>query len=163
MTDHPPAGPPEPAPTVLFLCTGNYYRSRFAEALFNALAAESGMPWRAVSRGLAIERGVDNIGPMSQAALARLTELAVGAEGCNRMPLQAVEDDLRRACHVIALKEAEHSPLLCERFPGWEHRAEFWHIHDTDCGTVAEALAGIEREVRALVARLAADLRPAGA
>ena len=38
--------------TVLFLCTGNYYRSRFAEMLFNHLAAERGLQWRADSRGL---------------------------------------------------------------------------------------------------------------
>ena len=47
--------------TILFLCTGNYYRSRFAEVLFNSLADRMGMPWRASSRGLALERGVDNV------------------------------------------------------------------------------------------------------
>jgi protein-tyrosine-phosphatase len=38
--------------TVLFLCTGNYYRSRFAEALFNSVAGKMGLPCRASSRGL---------------------------------------------------------------------------------------------------------------
>ena len=53
------------AATLLFVCTGNYYRSRFAEHLFNALAAQAGLPWRAESRGLAIEFGAHNVGPMS--------------------------------------------------------------------------------------------------
>ena len=44
--------------TVLFLCTGNYYRSRYAEALFNSVAGKMSLPWRASSRGLALERGV---------------------------------------------------------------------------------------------------------
>ena len=44
--------------TVLFLCTGNYYRGRFAEVLFNSVAGKMGLPWRATSRGLALERGV---------------------------------------------------------------------------------------------------------
>jgi protein-tyrosine phosphatase len=40
--------------TVLFLCTGNYYHSRFAEILFNSVASRMGLPWRASSRGLAL-------------------------------------------------------------------------------------------------------------
>ena len=35
---------------VLFLCTGNYYRSRFAEALFNSVARKMNLPWKASSR-----------------------------------------------------------------------------------------------------------------
>ena len=37
---------------VLFLCTGNYYRSRFAEILFNSVAGRMGLPWKAMSKGL---------------------------------------------------------------------------------------------------------------
>jgi len=35
--------------TVLFLCTGNYYRSRYAKILFNSKAEEMGLDWNAVS------------------------------------------------------------------------------------------------------------------
>ncbi|MBN2191381.1 MAG: hypothetical protein JW751_01075 [Polyangiaceae bacterium] len=38
---------------VLFLCTGNYYRSRFAEAVFSHGASQRAVGWRALSRGLA--------------------------------------------------------------------------------------------------------------
>lgn len=142
---------------VLFLCTGNYYRSRFAEALFNALAVRAGLPWRAESRGVAIEFGVHNVGPMSSSALRRLHALGIPTPGHLRMPLQLAEADLRGADLIVAVKEAEHRPLLRERFPGWAERVAFWHIHDIDCGTVEEALAGIEREVHELVARLRTD------
>ncbi len=140
--------------TVLFLCTGNYYRSRFAEALFDAVAAGRGLDWRAESRGLAIERGVGNVGPMAAVVVARLRELGILNGQKLRLPLQAREEDFARAAHVVALKEAEHRPLMEERFPGWAQRVEYWHIHDADCGTVAEALAGIEREVHHLADRL---------
>jgi protein-tyrosine phosphatase len=40
--------------TVLFLCTANYYRSRFAEFYFNSIAAAAGLPWQAESRGLSL-------------------------------------------------------------------------------------------------------------
>ena len=43
---------------VLFLCTGNYYCSRFAEILFDSVAGKMGLHWKASSRGLALERGV---------------------------------------------------------------------------------------------------------
>ena len=31
--------------TVVFVCTGNYYRSRFCEYLFDALAKKAGLCW----------------------------------------------------------------------------------------------------------------------
>jgi low molecular weight protein-tyrosine phosphatase len=147
--------------TVLFLCTGNYYRSRYAEALFNAAAARRGLPWRAESRGLALERGVTNFGPLSADVFDRLHERGLLGEDRLRHPLPLSSHDLRRAALVIALKEAEHRPLLRERFPGWAHRVEFWHVHDLDCCGVEEALEAIDREVEALIERLAGE-QPAG-
>jgi hypothetical protein len=58
-------------------------------------------------------------------------------------------DDLERADRVVALKEAEHLPLLRERFPAWAEKVEFWHVDDAP-----EVLALIEEEVMGLVARL---------
>src|SRR5256885_17038856 len=60
---------PRSLKTVLFLCTGNYYRSRFAEILFNSVAGKMGLPWQAASRGLALEPGVNNVGPMAGGAV----------------------------------------------------------------------------------------------
>jgi protein-tyrosine phosphatase len=135
--------------TVLFLCTGNYYRSRFAECLFNATAARLGFSWRAGSRGLALERGVHNVGPMDASAVRALQALGITGESCTRLPAQAVAGDFEEADLVIALKEAEHRPLLQERFPAWAERVEYWHIEDAD-----GVLPRIEHEVRELIARL---------
>ena len=55
---------------LLFLCTGNYYRSRFVELLFNHQATRAALSWRAESRGIALDLGVNNRGPISLAALA---------------------------------------------------------------------------------------------
>jgi protein-tyrosine phosphatase len=144
------------ARTVLFLCTGNFYRSRFAEVLFNAVAAGAGLAWRADSRGLALERGWANVGPMSRSAVERLASLGVQSDACLRFPLPAAEDDLRGADLVVALKEAEHRPLLERKHPSWADRVEYWHVHDVDGAPVHQALAALEHEVRALAARLAA-------
>src|SRR5437764_4729434 len=63
----------------LFLCTGNYYRSRFAEVLFNSVAGKFGLSWRASSRGLALERGINNVGPMAASAITALETLGIHA------------------------------------------------------------------------------------
>jgi protein-tyrosine phosphatase len=136
--------------TVLFLCTGNYYRSRVAEVLFNSVAAKMGLPWRASSRGLALERGVGNVGPMAVSAVEALEAMGVRvAEAVTRLPAQVTTDDLEGASLIVGLKHAEHLPLLQERFPAWAGRVEFWHVED------APGVIGlIEQEVLSLVARI---------
>src|SRR5947209_7832856 len=135
---------------VLFLCTGNYFRSRFAEVLFNSVAGKMGLPWRASSRGLALERGVDNVGPMAGSAIKALEAMGVCAgEDCARPPAQVTAEDLGRADRVVALKRDEHLPLLQERFPAWADKVEFWHVDDAP-----EVLGLIERDVMGLVARI---------
>jgi translation initiation factor 1 len=136
--------------TVLFLCTGNYYRSRFAEVLFNSVAGKMGLTWQASSRGLALERGVNNVGPMAVSAVTALEAMGVRATGAvNRLPAQVTSDDIERAALIVALKHAEHLPLLQERFPAWVEKVEFWHVDDAP-----EVLGLIEQEVMGLVARI---------
>jgi protein-tyrosine phosphatase len=65
-------------------------------------------------------------------------------------------DDLHRADLIVAVKEAEHRPLLRTRFPAWEARVEYWHVHDLDCATPQDSLPGLERQVLALAERLRA-------
>jgi len=136
--------------TVLFLCTGNYYRSRFAEILFNSVAGKMGLPWQASSRGLALERGVNNVGPMAASAMMALKALGIRADDAvARFPVQVTTDELEGVDRVVALKHTEHLPLLQERFPAWTEKVEFWHVDDAP-----EALTLIEQEIMGLVARI---------
>jgi protein-tyrosine phosphatase len=136
--------------TVLFLCTENYYRSRFAEVLFNSVADKMGLPWRASSRGLALERGINNVGPMAVLAFKTLEAMSVCAgDDCACPPAQVMVEDLEAADRIVALKQDEHLPLLQERFPAWAEKVEFWHVDDTP-----EVLGLIEQEVMGLVARI---------
>jgi len=142
-------------PEVLFLCTGNYYRSRFAELLFNDLAGEAGLRWRAASRGVAIELGHNNLGPVSPWAAGSLAARGRYLPQPARRPRQLTAAELAAASRVVALNEAEHRRFLAERFPGWEERVEYWHIDDLDVASATDALAQLEARVRALVAELA--------
>ncbi len=138
---------------VLFLCTGNYYRSRFAELLFNHLACETGLNWEADSRGLAAEQ-LWNAGPILPSALEVLIAHGVRVDRPPRFPIQVQPQDLERADLVIALDEEEHRQYLAADFPGWEERVEYWHVQDLGFIPAQLALPAIEQEVRALVQHL---------
>jgi low molecular weight protein-tyrosine phosphatase len=138
---------------ILFLCTGNYYRSRFAELFFNWQAQQRGLAWQAESRGLAIDGY--NYGPISRHTLATLSAHGIPTDD-PRFPLPLTEADLTDADMVVAVKEAEHRPLVEMNFPKWRDRIEYWHVHDLDCAPPDEAIPHLEREVERLLDRLAA-------
>ena len=138
--------------TILFLCTGNYYRSRFAEVFFNWHAVQQNMPWRAFSRGLAINPR--NLGHMSVYTIDRLDGMKIPLEEYRRDPKDLAVPDLELADHIVAVKATEHRPLISDRFPEWLNRIEFWDIHDIDCSTPDQALPHLENELRKLMGRL---------
>ena len=141
---------------LLFLCTGNYYRSRFAEIVFNKLAGEASLDWTAFSRAVAIERGAHcNVGPISPHTREACRVRGIAIAEPIPFPSQASDADFSAADRVIALKEAEHKPYLEQRFAAVAHRVEYWHIHDLDRAAPAEACEQIERQVRQLIAELA--------
>jgi protein-tyrosine phosphatase len=142
---------------LLFLCTANYYRSRFAEILFNTLAAQRRLDWVGDSRGIATGVGSGNVGPISEHAINGLQSRGISVEQDFRFPLQLEEQDLRQADLIIALDEQEHRPYMQQRFPDWADRIEYWHVHDLYTCSADEALPIAEREVRALVERLSHD------
>lgn len=139
--------------TVLFMCSGNFYRSRFAEHYFNHLAPQRGVAWRAISRGFRLHP--NNIGPISPHAVTGLSARGIAIEDFHRSPIVATEADFQSAGLVIAVKEAEHRPMMRERFPHWTDRIEYWHIHDIDVSEPAAALEELEQHVLKLVERIA--------
>ena len=139
---------------VLFLCTGNYYRSRFAEMYFNARAAQMGIHWRAVSRGIATELGADLPGPVSPLVIERLAALGLSRAADLRTPLQLQEGDLAAADLVVALDGAEHPPFMRQRFAAWADRITYWDVPDAHLLKAEDALAKIAERVDALLQQL---------
>jgi protein-tyrosine phosphatase len=153
----PNSGSKQVMKRLLFLCTGNYYRSRYAELLFNAVASTVRLAWRADSRGLDLSAGKNNVGPLSTLVAERLKRRGFGLVAAPRMPQQVSANDFAAADLVIALKKAEHQPMIMAKFAEWVHRVEYWHVHDTDQAPPYEALSLIEREIERLLARLTLD------
>jgi len=138
--------------TVLFLCTGNYYRSRYAEILFNWKALQHALAWEADSRGL--DPNPLNAGPMSRHTMAALRNLGIPYDNHLRFPLTVTDADFGAAHHIVAIKEVEHRPIIERTFAQWLDRVEFWHVHDLDCCGPDEAIPHLDREVAALIERL---------
>jgi protein-tyrosine phosphatase len=137
---------------ILFLCTGNYYRSRYAEALFNHEALRRGLDWRAFSRGLAVHLAPPS--GLSPHTTRRLQERNIPFEHTGPDPVQVGAADFLRAVRIVALKGTEHRPWMARLHPAWMNRIEYWEISDLDAATPEMALAAIEAHVRALLAEL---------
>lgn len=136
---------------VLFICTGNYYRSRFAEAVFNHTAEAEGLNWRAFSRGMAIHYAP---GPISEHTEAALTHRGILRRHTAPDRVQIAEADLSGADLVVALKDAEHRPMIVQSFPHWEEKIVFWDVTDLPDEQPEIALPAIEVEVKRLIASL---------
>ena len=101
--------------TVLFVCTANVCRSPMAEAIFNALAEDRRLPYRARSSGLA---ALENE-PMASNARAALEE--VGVSVGHHRARQVNESMLREADLVLALSP-RHMAQLRERYGSLSHK-----------------------------------------
>lgn len=136
---------------VLFICTGNFYRSRHAEAFLNWEAARMGLRLRAFSRGLLTSMVAEEPTRLAPGTAARLAELGIPADLTAPRPVQLTDRDLERAHLTVALRRAEHRPLIASGHPGWEDRVEYWDVRDIDELGPDDALPAIERQVELLI------------
>ena len=138
------------AKTVLFVCSGNFYRSRFAEAVFNHRALQHGVAWRAESRGFSPHLATSDLAPEARQALElRNIPLAL----TRRKPARLLHQDLSRAHTVVCVNEIEHRPKLAKSHPEWVNRVLYWDIHDVDVEPSGTALPTLEQNVLDLFQR----------
>ena len=132
---------------ILFLCSGNYYRSRFAEELFNFRVRTIPREWIADSRGLNLN--VNNRGSIAESAVNRMKTL--GIKPVPKYPLAAITADFEKATRVIAMSQEEHYPLMRLIFPKYADRASYWDVEDTDKMSADIAFSRIELLISQLV------------
>ena len=133
---------------VLFICTGNFYRSRFAEAIFNHYAEQRRIPWTAFSRGLAVHLAEGDLSPFTSEAL-RSRKIELRHTGLSRIQLS--KTDLERSNRRVALDRFEHFSMMVNQFPGWENRIDYREVPDIPFTPAEETLPEIERRVIRLI------------
>ena len=140
--------------TILFLCTGNYYRSRMAEEMFNHFAEERGLTARAFSRGLSTSfENNGNVGSFSKFALRVLTRYGIAPRCADEFPQRVTADELRDSDVVVALYQRDHAPMLAEQFPEFSEKVIYWSVPDLDEMSADEAGELVLGEVRNLIQR----------
>jgi protein-tyrosine phosphatase len=141
-----------PKKEVLFVCTGNYYRSRFAEALFNQKAREAHLAWRAVSRGLQLVAWQHGISSVAQ---RELIKRGVPQELCKGAPKALTKEDLGKSDYIVLMDEAEHRPLLEKQFPARDDRKiHYWHIDEMGKMNPAKACQAMSKDIEELLRTL---------
>jgi len=139
---------------VLFVCTGNYYRSRFCEILFNTWAPDYGIKARAISRGLMTGLISVEMGGLSPHALRGLQAREILLDDRIRRPIQIQESDFMEAALVIAMDEKEHRPIMGQQFPHWADRIQYWQVADIADLEPELGIAALEQRVRTLLEQM---------
>lgn len=147
--------------TILFLCTGNYYHSRFAEQYFNNRSRQIGLDWLALSRGLAMACGINDAGAISPLAVQAMEKYGIFIPDPVRRPRSVCCDELLAADLIVAIGESEHRMLMRQRFPSWEHRVHYWQIDDLDGGQSSGATSMLAVQIDCLINELTAQTRRA--
>jgi protein-tyrosine phosphatase len=144
---------------VLFLCSGNYYRSRFCEELFNHHAAAARFGWQAISRALRAEPATLNPGPMSPFAVEYLRQRGIRPLNHLRLPLEVSDFDWHTSDVVVAMNDPEHRPMIEQTWPSQAETVRYWTVADVEELAPTPALHRLQRLVTSLLDELAAAQR----
>jgi len=140
---------------ILFLCSGNYYRSRFAEEYFNHLADKLGSVWRADSKGLYQDLSfLQNIGSISTFTIKELERRGLLCKNHNRGPISVSDDDFSKYDHYVAMDKDEHYPMIERLFPHMDAAIEYWDIKDIGFEDPLSACERIVRNIEILIEKL---------
>jgi protein-tyrosine phosphatase len=137
--------------TVLFICTGNYYRSRFAQAAFNEQSG--GKKWTAISRGLDAQKPRSK--PVSPLVVEELDRRHIDQSRVAGTPTQVSRGDLDAADVIVLLDGSEHQPMLHGLFPDFPAtKVRAWSVADAPKTAPPDAFAEIWKQTEALVKEL---------
>ena len=141
-----------------FVCSGNYYRSRLAEAYFNYISDLLKLNYTADSHGLAIhfaDELAKEHGEISPFSRKKLEEIGVPAKYYmrDRKPLTSYAIDSFDI--NIAMDKEEHTPMLEKQFP--ERKSKFKYLQIKDVfdwepdKTISETILQVEGIINQII------------
>jgi len=123
---------------ILFVCTGNSYRSPVAEALLKKFQGD-----------LEVESAGTQPAGMIAPNAKKFLERENALEKLKRMPEGIDQKNLEKYDLIVAMKQ-NHKNEILRRFPQMEGRIEIWNIDDPiylPCGSDEEVFEEIKRKV----------------
>ena len=113
---------------VLFVCTANIHRSRFAEEVFNHLAKKGDSVHQAFSAGLRV--GDYSFRTIYYPALDNLKKLKITPLRPNDHSIHIEEVDIHEYDRIICMDEGEHRPMVTGNANLDDDLFEYWNIID---------------------------------
>lgn len=118
---------------VTFVCTGNYYRSRFAESYFNYLCDILKLNFEADSYGLAIHYAdelAEEHGEISPYSKERMEQIGIPDHYFDRDRKSLTKDAIENSDIIIAMDKEEHTEMIMEQFPSYINQFNFFEVKD---------------------------------
>ena len=141
---------------ILFLCTGNYYRSRLAEELLRYNAKKADLEIECDSAGLGKIPNPSNPGPIGIAALEYLQKRGISSLSLARYPKQWTPSDIQTADIIVCMNEREHRVMFERQARPFLNHGQivFWRIPDVEEDPDLMGPGLIDGEVRGLLEKL---------
>jgi protein-tyrosine phosphatase len=119
---------------VLFLCTGNYYRSRLAEELLRYNARKVDLEIECDSAGLGNIPNPSNEGFIGVAVLQYLQTRGIRSSSLERYPKKWSLSDIQAADIIVCMNEREHRVMFESQIRSFsDHRQiVYWHVPDVE-------------------------------
>jgi protein-tyrosine phosphatase len=115
--------------SILFICTGNWYRSRFAESYLKSKGYK-----HVLSRGVNVnnnkKRKYREIHKQSSLVKNKLKELGLEKYINNKTPKQLTENDMLKSNKIILINKKEHYSYIIKKYPKYKNKLIVWNIRD---------------------------------
>ena len=137
---------------ILFVCTGNIFRSRFAEEVFNHLCKINGVDATAFSAGLQVGRYKQR--KIYWPAINELEKLKIEPLRSNEDSVHIDDIDVSIYDQIICMDEEEHKPMVRsnELLSGFTF--QYWNIVDMPKVSSDISLPKCYKKVESLIDQL---------